>query len=90
MIGLACYLVLLSGPATAYLDRAGLIYPVLRASGMLPLLFWTILLRFVGHAHPPVENPDMALGRWRLAIGIMSLLVFVLTFTPVIGSPIRP
>ncbi len=90
MIGLVCYLVLLHGPTVAYLEQAGLIYPVLRASGMLPLLFWTILLRFVGHGHPPIEDPDIALGRLRLAAGMVSLLVLVLTFTPVIGSPLRP
>lgn len=90
MIGLACYLALLGGPCVSWLTRAGLVHWVLRASGMLPLLFWTILLRFVGHAHPPVEDPGLPLGRLRLAVGLLSLAVLVATFTPVIGSPLEP
>jgi membrane-associated protease RseP (regulator of RpoE activity) len=90
LIGITCYLLLLHGPTMATLKEIGLAHWVTRGSGMLVWLVWTILLRFVGTSHPPIEDPDQSLGNGRLVTGVLTMLVLVLTFTPVIGSPLSP
>jgi len=90
MIGLACQLLILSGPITNALRDAGLLPLILRGAGMLPWLFWTVLLRFVGGKHPPVEDLQKPLSRGRVITGWVTLAVIVLTFTPSILSPVHP
>jgi membrane-associated protease RseP (regulator of RpoE activity) len=46
-------------------------------------LFWAVLLIIIGYKHPPVVYPNIALDRKRKFIGWISLLIFLLTFTPV-------
>jgi hypothetical protein len=81
---------LLDGSITRELKQAGLLPLVLRGTGMLPWLFWTILLRFVGGKHPPIEDASTPLSPARRFTGLLTLAVIVLTFTPVIGSPLEP
>ncbi len=58
---------------------------VLLAMGLLfpGWLVWGVLLLFLGTKHPPVENPDEPLDAKRIAIGILALLIFIITFAPV-------
>jgi len=90
LVGLACYLAMLHGPTMRVLEQMDLAGMVGRGSGMLVWLIWTILLKFVGHAHPPVVDTATSLDRGRLAVGGITLLVLIMTFTPVIGSPLNP
>jgi membrane-associated protease RseP (regulator of RpoE activity) len=47
-------------------------------------LIWGMLLLFVlGTKHPPVENPNEPLDWKRRAIGILSFVIFIITFTPI-------
>ena len=46
-------------------------------------LIWAALMLFLGTKHPPVDNPELPLDPKRRAIGWASLVVFILTFTPV-------
>ncbi len=89
LVGLACWLALLYDPALTWLQQRGLDWPVLRGSGTLPWLVWSILLRFVGRRHPPVRDEDAPLGGGRTAIGWIALAMLVLTVTPVIWSPVQ-
>lgn len=86
--GLICYLALNHGPTVALLRDAGYLDIVLRGSGMFMWLVWAILLRYVGGKHPPVEDPDAPLSTGRKVLGFVTLAVFVLTFTPVLMSPV--
>lgn len=91
--GLACQMMLLHGPTTSALEEAGLLGVVLRGTGMIVWLVWAVLLYFVGGEHPPVENQaefDQPLPRARRVAGVVSLLVLVITFTPVVWSPVSP
>jgi membrane-associated protease RseP (regulator of RpoE activity) len=45
--------------------------------------FWWGLTLVLGRRHPPLENPGQPLGPLRLAICVLSLLLFVATFIPV-------
>ena len=51
-------------------------------------LVWAILLKYVGGAHPPVEDPGVPLSTGRKVLGLVTLAVFVFTFTPVFLSPV--
>jgi membrane-associated protease RseP (regulator of RpoE activity) len=46
-------------------------------------LVWGILLLILGPKHPPILFPDVPLAPARKAIGIVALLIFILTFTPI-------
>ena len=46
-------------------------------------LVWGVLLLILGPKHPPILFPDVPLDRTRKAVGIIALLIFILTFTPV-------
>jgi membrane-associated protease RseP (regulator of RpoE activity) len=48
---------------------------------------WTLMLVLVillGVDHPPTRNDDVTLGFWRTALGLVSLAIPVLCFTPVL------
>jgi membrane-associated protease RseP (regulator of RpoE activity) len=45
-------------------------------------LFWSLLLRVLGRRHPPTLDDEQPLGRGRVAVGILGLLVFVVCFVP--------
>jgi len=45
-------------------------------------LIWAILMIILGYRHPPVVYPHIQLDRKRKLIGWISLVIFVLTFTP--------
>lgn len=45
-------------------------------------LVWSILLRILGRQHPPTWNDAASVGRVRIAVGILGLLVFVVCFVP--------
>jgi membrane-associated protease RseP (regulator of RpoE activity) len=88
LTGLACYLVLNHGPTVSWLRESGYLDIVLRGSGMFMWLVWAILLRYVGGKHPPVEDPEAPLSTGRKLTGFVTLVVFVVTFTPVLMSPV--
>jgi len=88
LIGLACYLVLIHGPTVSLLRESGYLDIVLRGSGMFMWLVWAILLRYVGGKHPPVEDLEAPLSTGRKVLGFVTLVVFVVTFTPVLMSPV--
>lgn len=46
-------------------------------------LVWAALLFILGSKHPPILYPEVPLDRRRKIIGIISLLIFVLTFIPI-------
>jgi len=45
-------------------------------------LVWAVLMIILGYKHPPVVYPDIRLDRKRKLIGWVSLVIFILTFTP--------
>jgi membrane-associated protease RseP (regulator of RpoE activity) len=45
-------------------------------------LVWAILLRFLGQAHPPTSRDEAPVGRGRVVVGLLGLLVFALCLTP--------
>ena len=50
--------------------------------GWIGWMIWAVLVSLLGIWHPPVVDEDMPLGRARTIIGIVTLLVFILTFMP--------
>jgi membrane-associated protease RseP (regulator of RpoE activity) len=64
------------------------------SKGMLPVLItlgiffwpgwilWAVIMIFIGYKHPPVVYPYIELDRKRKIIGWISLVIFILTFTP--------
>ena len=46
-------------------------------------LIWALLMVVLGTKHPPVVDPDIPLDFRRRAAGLASLVVFIITFTPV-------
>ncbi len=60
--------------------------PVLLLLGMVgwPGWFvWAGLAGFIGLAHPPVQDPQVALGRTRVWVGWLAFAIFILTFSPI-------
>ena len=45
-------------------------------------LIWAILMIILGYRHPPVVYPHIQLDRKRKLVGWVSLVIFILTFTP--------
>jgi membrane-associated protease RseP (regulator of RpoE activity) len=45
-------------------------------------LLWSLLLRVLGRRHPPTEDDEAPVGRARVAVGVLGLLVFVVCFVP--------
>ena len=45
-------------------------------------LIWAFLMIIIGYRHPPVVYPLIQLDRKRRVIGWVSLVIFILTFTP--------
>lgn len=56
-------------------------------------LFWGVLITMmsymVGLEHPPVSDEHVPIGGSRMALGLVAVLIFVLSFTPVPISPIE-
>jgi hypothetical protein len=50
--------------------------------GWIGWMIWAVLVSLLGIWHPPVVDEGMPLGRARTIIGIVTLLVFILTFMP--------
>ncbi len=46
-------------------------------------IVWAFLLIIIGYKHPPVVYPEVPLDSRRKRIGILSFIVFIITFTPV-------
>ncbi|HET8579640.1 MAG TPA: site-2 protease family protein [Nitrospiraceae bacterium] len=44
---------------------------------------WAGMASILGFAHPPVRDPEVALGRTRIWVGWSALAIFVLTFAPI-------
>jgi membrane-associated protease RseP (regulator of RpoE activity) len=45
-------------------------------------LVWAVLMLILGYRHPPVVYPHIQLDRNRKIVGWISLVIFILTFTP--------
>jgi hypothetical protein len=45
-------------------------------------ILWAVLVTLIGIWHPPVGNPDVPLDPARRLISLITLFVFILTFTP--------
>jgi len=45
-------------------------------------LVWALLVRVLGRKHPPTFDDNVPLGRGRVLLGVVALLVFVICFTP--------
>lgn len=45
-------------------------------------MLWAVLLTLIGRSHPPVLYPGIPLDRKRKLIGVLSFLIFVITFIP--------
>lgn len=59
--------------------------PVLTIMGIVfwpGWIVWAIIMFFMGYKHPPVVYPFIPLDRNRKIIGWITLLIFILTFTP--------
>lgn len=89
LVGLGCSLALKYNPAIAWLEQRGLLDWALRGAGMMPWIAWTIILRFVGGAHPPVAGAERALSGRRRALGWAALGLLVITFSPVFMSQVQ-
>jgi membrane-associated protease RseP (regulator of RpoE activity) len=64
------------------------IVPILLVLGFMPggwpgWIIWAGMAGLVGFAHPPVRDPEAALGRARIWIGRLALVIFVITFAPI-------
>ncbi|NMB76902.1 MAG: site-2 protease family protein [Myxococcales bacterium] len=89
LLGLACELLLVFDDTAALARERGWLPWLSWGSGMLPWLVWTVLLRFVGGRHPAIaaaDDPEPSPTRRRL--GLATLALFVLTFTPSLWSPL--
>ena len=45
-------------------------------------ILWAILMRVLGRRHPPTLDDHAPVGRARVVVGVLSLVVFVLCFVP--------
>ncbi len=88
LIGLLCNLTLLSDVAVDALRAAGWLAWITRGSGLLVWLVWAIVLKVVGGKHPPVVVGERPLSPTRRALGWIAIAVLILTFTPVVLSPL--
>ena len=88
LLGLACHLWLVFDERLLQARQLGIQWWLVRGTGLLVWLVWTILLGVVGHRHPPTLLAGERLGRGRRLLGWLCLLVFVLVLTPVVGSPV--
>jgi membrane-associated protease RseP (regulator of RpoE activity) len=65
------------------------------AFALLPLLFllgfagwpgwfvWIAMAGMFGFGHPPIVDPQAVLGSWRIWLGRLTILIFILTFSPI-------
>jgi membrane-associated protease RseP (regulator of RpoE activity) len=90
LAGLACHMALVFDERLIWAQKLGLGELVVRGSGLSMWLVWTVLLGLVGYRHPPTLLAGERLSTGRKLLGWLSLAVFVLTFTPIVGSPVWP
>lgn len=69
----------------ALVSRLGLAVCVLLTVLRPTWLFWCFLLLVLNRPHPPTLDDRVPVGRGRVAVGLIGLIVFVVSFTP---SPI--
>jgi membrane-associated protease RseP (regulator of RpoE activity) len=68
--------------------RSLVISRLAQAAGLVLLWFsplwlvWMVVMTVVGRRHPPTLADHRPVGRGRVAIGIVGLIVFALCFTP--------
>jgi membrane-associated protease RseP (regulator of RpoE activity) len=55
---------------------------VLGLSGWHGWILWSVIMLILGLKHPPVVNASIALDDKRKWIGVLSIIVFILTFIP--------
>jgi Zn-dependent protease len=89
MVGLACELMLSFDETAALAKLRGWMPWLTRGAGMLPWLVWTLLLGFVGRRHPATADDGAStLPPARRRLGLATLALFILTFTPSLWSPL--
>jgi len=71
------------GFATTFFPGLGLPIPIWPGYAI-----WALLILVIGLKHPPPSNTDIPVGKYRKAIGIICLAVWVLTFSPVPFMPL--
>ena len=51
-------------------------------------IIWTVLMLVLGRRHPTTQNDHVPIGRARMVIGFVGLVVFVVSFVhnPIVGS----
>jgi membrane-associated protease RseP (regulator of RpoE activity) len=88
LMGLLCNLILASDTVVDALREMGWLALVTRGTGLLVWLVWAIVLKVVGGRHPPVIVGEPPLSPTRRILGWIAIAVLVLTFTPIVLSPL--
>jgi len=44
---------------------------------------WIAMAGLFGFGHPPIADPEAALGSRRIWLGRLTILIFILTFSPI-------
>lgn len=65
---------------------AGLVALSLYSAPMMGYLIFALILLFLGFRHPRPNVEFIRLNRWRLAVALIGMIIFILTFIPI---PVR-
>ena len=89
--GIACQVLVLVPGLRAGVEQSPLLPWILRGTGMVPWVFWALILQWIRIDHPPVnEETAIPLSPTRRTLAIITLAVLVLTITPSLGRPLTP
>ena len=67
----------------ARLSRATLVGVILLGALHRAWLLWAVALLFLGERHPPLLDESEPLSKGRMALAILALMIFVLSFMPI-------
>ncbi len=84
--GVICHIALAYEPTSDFLNKTNLRAIAQRGTGMVFWLVWALLLKLIGGRHPQIQDLTTPLRPARIALGLLAMLIFVLTFTPVFLS----
>jgi membrane-associated protease RseP (regulator of RpoE activity) len=81
------------GRRSAYVSVAAVLAAVglcfISRSWVLWTIVMVVMVKFFGLRHPPVFDEDAPLDRTRLAIALLSVVIFALCFTPIVMEPME-